>query len=197
MSFSNLDAGLVLDFESRSDNVVQDLRKEIELAAGAAGPTGISIGPIQIGLTWKIAAYVKYKIQGATQVRVTMGGGFVGHSALVTADFINIDNQRNVGWDHFKHKPTKGQLRQLSHEMSIETGIMSSLAFGFELPEVATLDMSLDIPMPKIKGTLKSLKGESKSLCLVDIFVLIQLCQSQGRFLPKNEEPRQRFPFDS
>ena len=197
MSFSNLDAGLILDFETRSDNVVQDLRKDFELAAGGVGPAGISVGPIQIGLTWKIGAYVKYKIQGATQVRVTMGGGFAGHSALVTADFININNQRNVGWNHFKHKPTKGQLRQLSHEMSIETGIMSSLAFGFELPEVATLDMSLDIPMPKIKATLKSLKGKSKSLYSMDVFVLIQCRQSQGRFLPENEEPRQRFPFDS
>lgn len=161
VSFSNLDTGLVLDFKTKSDNVAQDTKQEIELAGGGAGPAGLSVGPIQIGLTWKVLAYVRYKIQGATEVRLTIGGGFVGHSALVTADFVNVGNQRNVGWDHFKHKPLQGRLRQLSHEMSVEAGIESSLAFGFELPQVATLDLSIDIPMPRIKGALTSLKGES------------------------------------
>lgn len=150
---------MILDFKSRSNNAAQDIKHEAVLASGGVGPAGFEAGPIKIGLTWDIKAFARYKIRGATQVRLAFGGNALGHSALITADFVNPSNRRNTGWDHFKHKATKGSFRQLSHEMTVRAGIGSSLEFGFELPN-AKLELSVEVPFPSVKLTLESLEGE-------------------------------------
>lgn len=159
VSFSNLDTNMVLDFKSRSDNAAEDIKHEAVLASGGVGPAGFQAGPIKIGLTWEIKAFVRYKIRGATQVRVAFGGNALGHSALITADFVNPNNRRNTGWNHFKPKATKGSFRQLSHEMTVKAGIGSSLEFGFELPN-AKLELSVEIPFPQVRLSLESLEGK-------------------------------------
>ena len=174
ISFSNLESKMVLDFSVQSTNAirnpVEDHQYQIVLARGAAIPASLSAGPINIGLTWEIVARLRFRLRGAAKARLTFSGGFPGHSALVTADFVNPDNRKNTGWDHFKHKPPKTQLRQLTQSLTADAGFVSSLVFGFDLPNIGKLDLKLKLPIPQIKLSLKGVKGDwnaaySKGLC--------------------------------
>lgn len=160
-----------LQFLADGKNKNGDRTLETDLLSGGVGPAGIKIGIAELGLTWSLRAEVNFNSQGASRASLKYNGGFIGNSALITADLIIPKNSQNKGWDHYKHNDPVLKIDKLGHETYISTGLSFRLEFGFNLPNIGVLETSLRLPFPQLEATILRLQGTPFQL--YEVFGLI------------------------